>query len=158
MLSIAIKKCKYCRYFFWGFGFVIVNAFYVFNLEEINPRNWLLLVLVSLWGLRLTIYLAIRNIGKGEDYRYQQFRKDLWSTSVLVVFLIFKFFLLQGGLILLVFLTLFRRSFKCFFWGFNLARLYCNFSLDYWFFALKRVEIINCIGLRKTQNNKGKSF
>ena len=76
---------------FWGFGFVVVNAFYIYNLEEINPKNLLLLILVSIWGLRLTIYLGIRNIGKGEDYRYQQFRKDYgenryWWFSYFQVF------------------------------------------------------------------------
>ena len=65
LLSVAIKNVSIVD-IFWGFGFVIVNAFYVFNLEEINPRNWLLLTLVTIWGLRLTIYLAIRNIGKEE--------------------------------------------------------------------------------------------
>ena len=75
LLSIAIKNVSIVD-IFWGFGFVVVNVFYIYSLEEINPRNWLLLGLVSIWGLRLTFYLAIRNIGKGEDYRYQQFRKD----------------------------------------------------------------------------------
>lgn len=100
LLSIAIKNVSIVD-IFWGFGFVVVNAFYVYNLEEINPRNWLLLTLVSVWGLRLTFYLAIRNIGKGEDYRYQQFRKD-YGEKRYWWFSYFQVFLLQGGLILLV--------------------------------------------------------
>tara|TARA_R110002126_G_scaffold30602_1_gene99742 strand:- start:365 stop:1138 length:774 start_codon:yes stop_codon:yes gene_type:complete len=100
LLSIAIKNVSIVD-IFWGFGFVVVNAFYVYNLEEINPRNWLLLTLVSVWGLRLTFYLAIRNIGKGEDYRYQQFRKD-YGAERYWWFSYFQVFLLQGGLILLV--------------------------------------------------------
>jgi steroid 5-alpha reductase family enzyme len=86
---------------FWGFGFVVVNAFYIYNLEEINPKNLLLLILVSIWGLRLTIYLGIRNIGKGEDYRYQQFRKD-YGENRYWWFSYFQVFLLQGILILIV--------------------------------------------------------
>lgn len=100
LLSVVIKNVSIVD-IFWGFGFVIVNAFYVFNLEEINPRNWLLLTLVTIWGLRLTIYLAIRNIGKGEDYRYQQFRKD-YGENRYWWFSYFQVFLLQGGLILIV--------------------------------------------------------
>lgn len=100
LLSVAIKNVSIVDVF-WGFGFVIVNAFYVFNLEEIYPRNWLLLALVSIWGLRLTIYLAIRNIGKGEDYRYQQFRKD-YGENRYWWFSYFQVFLLQGALILIV--------------------------------------------------------
>ena len=98
--SIAIKNVSIVD-IFWGFGFVIVNAFYVFNLENINPRNWLLFILVTLWGMRLTIYLAIRNIGKGEDYRYQQFRKD-YGENRYWWFSYFQVFLLQGALILIV--------------------------------------------------------
>lgn len=100
LLSVAIKNVSIVD-IFWGFGFVVVNAFYVYNLEVINPRNWLLLLLVSVWGLRLTLYLAIRNIGKGEDYRYQQFRKD-YGAKRYWWFSYFQVFLLQGALILIV--------------------------------------------------------
>ena len=104
LLSIAIKNVSIVD-IFWGFGFVVVNAFYVYSLKEINPRNWLLLALVSIWGLRLTLYLAIRNIGKAEDYRYQQFRKD-YGAERYWWFSYFQVFLLQGGLIVLVSLPL----------------------------------------------------
>jgi steroid 5-alpha reductase family enzyme len=98
--SVLIKNVSIVD-IFWGFGFVLVNVLYVFNLEVINPRNLLLLILVSIWGLRLTIYLAIRNIGKGEDYRYQQFRKQ-YGENRYWWFSYFQVFLLQGALILIV--------------------------------------------------------
>lgn len=104
LLSVAITNVSIVD-IFWGFGFVIINAFYFYNLEETQPRNWLLLALVSIWGLRLTIYLAIRNIGKGEDYRYQKFRKD-YGEKRYWWFSYFQVFLLQGGLILIVSLPL----------------------------------------------------
>ena len=49
--------------------------------------------MVAIWGLRLSIYLAWRNIGKGEDFRYQKFRKDFgehgyWWYSFFSVFLL----------------------------------------------------------------------
>lgn len=102
--SVLIKNVSIVD-IFWGFGFVVVNAFYVFNLEQIAPRNLLLLLLVSIWGLRLTIYLAVRNIGKGEDFRYQQFRKD-YGEKCYWWFSYFQVFLLQGVLILIVSLPL----------------------------------------------------
>ena len=104
LLSVAIKNVSIVD-IFWGFGFVVVNAYYFFNLEEPSFRNWLLLALVSIWGLRLTIYLSIRNIGKGEDYRYQQFRRD-YGAERYWWFSYFQVFLLQGGLILIVSLPL----------------------------------------------------
>ncbi len=90
---------------FWGMGFVIVNAVYFFLLEETFLRSILILVLVSLWGIRLTVYLGWRNSGKGEDYRYQEFRrtygeKRYWWVSF------FQVFLLQGALIMLISLPL----------------------------------------------------
>ena len=90
---------------FWGFGFVAVNAFYVFGTGDLNPRKILILFLVTIWGLRLAIYLAIRNIGKGEDFRYRQFRSNYgarryWWVSY------FQTFLLQGFLIMIVSLPL----------------------------------------------------
>lgn len=100
LLSVFLKNVSIVD-IFWGFGFVIVNAFYTYNLEIINPRSWLLFALVSIWGLRLTTYLAIRNIGKEEDYRYQQFRKD-YGANRYWWFSYFQVFLLQGVLILLV--------------------------------------------------------
>ena len=102
--SVLIKNVSIVD-IFWGFGFVVVNTFYVFNLESINLRNLLLLTLVSIWGLRLTIYLGIRNIGKGEDYRYQQFRKE-YGAKRYWWFSYFQVFLLQGALILIVSLPL----------------------------------------------------
>ncbi len=102
--SVLIKNVSIVD-IFWGFGFAVLNAFYVFNLEEIKTRNILLLILVSIWGLRLAIYLAFRNIGKGEDYRYQQFRKD-YGHKRYWWFSYFQVFLLQGVLILIVSLPL----------------------------------------------------
>jgi len=96
---------------FWGLGFVILNMFYVYNSGDINSRKILLLVLVSVWGLRLSIYLAYRNIGKGEDFRYQEFRrkfgpKRYWWFSY------FQAFLLQGALMILISITLLGMSFS----------------------------------------------
>ena len=55
-----------------------------------TDRSLLMLVLVTIWGLRLTGYLAWRNIGKGEDRRYQQMRKkspdNFWLVSLFQVF------------------------------------------------------------------------
>lgn len=104
LLSIYLKNVSIVD-IFWGFGFVVVNSFYFFSLQEYDIRNHILFFLVTIWGLRLTIYLAIRNIGKPEDYRYQQFRKD-YGEKRYWWFSYFQVFLLQGALILLVSLPL----------------------------------------------------
>lgn len=90
---------------FWGMGFVIVNVVYFLHSGNFYTRQIILLAFVTLWGLRLSIYLAWRNLGKGEDFRYQQFRqkygtKRYWWVSY------FQTFLLQGVLIMFVSLPL----------------------------------------------------
>jgi len=90
---------------FWGIGFVLVNLCYFIFSGEVSPRKILVLALITIWGLRLFIYLSWRNLGKGEDFRYQKFRQDYglkryWWISY------FQVFLLQGGLIMLVSLPL----------------------------------------------------
>ena len=104
LLSIIIKNVSIVD-LFWGFGFVVVNAFYILMSGELNARKILILVLVTVWGLRLSIYLAWRNIGKGEDFRYKEFRRKhgperYWWFSF------FQTFLLQGALIMIVSLPL----------------------------------------------------
>lgn len=86
---------------FWGSSFIAIELYYFFFTSEIYLRNYLLLILVIIWGLRLTIYLAFRNIGKGEDFRYKQFRQKYgperyWWVSY------FQVFLLQGIIALIV--------------------------------------------------------
>ncbi|WP_282136352.1 DUF1295 domain-containing protein [Seonamhaeicola maritimus] len=102
--SVFIKNVSIVD-IFWGFGFVIVNTFYVFMSGEINDRKLLTLALVGIWGLRLSIYLAYRNIGKGEDFRYQEFRKK-YGPKRYWWFSYFQTFLLQGALIMIVSLPL----------------------------------------------------
>lgn len=86
---------------FWGFGFVVSAVFYFINTDGNNIRKITLLVLVAIWGLRLSIYLTWRNYGKGEDFRYREFRKKYgekryWWVSF------FQTFLLQGVLMWLI--------------------------------------------------------
>lgn len=76
----------------WGFGFALATwaAFLFADLDTTTDRSILVLVMVTVWGLRLSGYLAWRNLGKGEDRRYQQMRKkspdSFWLTSLYRVF------------------------------------------------------------------------
>ncbi|MFZ4401718.1 MAG: DUF1295 domain-containing protein [Bacteroidales bacterium] len=99
-ISIPLKNVSIVD-LFWGFGFVVACFIYYINSDGLEIRKIILLSMVSIWGLRLSIYLACRNIGKGEDYRYQKFRKDYgehryWWISF------FQTFLLQGILMWLI--------------------------------------------------------
>lgn len=58
----------------WGATFVVAAWAYAIAAATWTPRTWLVLALVTVWGLRLTLYLTWRNWGHGEDKRYQQMR------------------------------------------------------------------------------------
>jgi steroid 5-alpha reductase family enzyme len=73
VVSVLIKNVSIVD-LFWGFGFVLTAGFYFLKTDGFEPRKTILMVLVAIWGLRLSIYLAWRNFGKGEDFRYKQFR------------------------------------------------------------------------------------
>jgi steroid 5-alpha reductase family enzyme len=86
---------------FWGAGFVLAAwTSFALTPEGFLPRKLLLAILVTLWGLRLSIYILYRNWGKGEDFRYVKWREEngkrWWWYSY------FKVFLLQGALMWII--------------------------------------------------------
>ena len=64
---------------FWGTGFVLVAWAAFLVADGLDGRRLLLMLLPSLWGVRLTSYLAWRNLGKGEDRRYTAMREK-WGS------------------------------------------------------------------------------
>ena len=59
---------------FWGMFFLLGAATYAVALPAPGPRAELLLLLATLWSLRLTLHITIRNWGEPEDRRYQAIR------------------------------------------------------------------------------------
>ncbi|MBK7132030.1 MAG: DUF1295 domain-containing protein [Bacteroidales bacterium] len=100
IVSVAIKNVSIVD-IFWGFGFVLTSVFYFVSTEGYETRKMILLTLVTIWGLRLSVYLAWRNIGKGEDFRYREFRKKYGENRYWWVSF-FQTFLLQGVLMWLI--------------------------------------------------------
>lgn len=84
----------------WGLGFVLVAAAAYLLGDASGPRRMLLPALVGLWGLRLSGYLAWRNLVVGmhpggelnltEDRRYAAMRRKhgprFWWVSLFTVF------------------------------------------------------------------------
>ena len=100
IISIPIKNVSIVD-LFWGFGFVVACFVYFLKTDGFETRKILLLIMVTIWGLRLSIYLAWRNLGKGEDFRYQKFRKDYGENRYWWISF-FQTFLLQGILMWLI--------------------------------------------------------
>ena len=84
----------------WGVGFVLVAFLSFFLGGRYFMRQILITTLVFVWGMRLAIHIALRNRGRGEDFRYAQWRKDWGKWFVLRSF--FQIYMLQGLLLLII--------------------------------------------------------
>jgi steroid 5-alpha reductase family enzyme len=74
----------------WGSVFVVLAVTYATTGPAVTGRARLVMGLVTLWGLRLTVYLVRRDWGQGEDWRHRRLR-DQWGRatawrSLLLVF------------------------------------------------------------------------
>lgn len=86
----------------WGLGFIVIAGL-TFLLSP-GTSTGLIFVLVTIWGVRLAVHIGIRNSGKGEDFRYAQWRKDWGNWWVLRTF--GQVFLLQWLLMQIVALSI----------------------------------------------------
>lgn len=99
VVSVVIKDASIVD-IIWGFGFVLVALVAFFTGDGYDGRRWLITLLASAWGLRLSTYLYVRNHGKGEDYRYQAMRRH-WGPRFAIISL-FTVFGLQGVLMFII--------------------------------------------------------
>jgi steroid 5-alpha reductase family enzyme len=100
LVSLALKNSSIVD-IFWGTGFIIINwVYFALTPEGFPLRKWLIGVLVSIWGLRLSLYILWRNWVKPEDFRYQAWREEAGSNWWWQSF--FRVFLLQGVLMLII--------------------------------------------------------
>jgi steroid 5-alpha reductase family enzyme len=100
LVSLAIRDSSIVD-IFWGPGFVLVNwVAFALTPEGFLPRKLLISVLVTLWGLRLGSHILRRNMGKGEDFRYAEWRRQAGASWWWKSFL--RVFALQGAILLFV--------------------------------------------------------
>ncbi len=95
IISVLIKNASIVD-ITWGFGFVVVAWTVRLTVEGDTARQNLLVALVTLWGLRLALYLAKRNLGHGEDFRYVLMRRKHGAKFPWVS--LYTVFGLQGAL------------------------------------------------------------
>lgn len=75
----------------WGLAFVAIAgaalAWARTNCGITTARQWLVLTMVAVWGLRLSAYIFVRSRGHGEDPRYEQMlaratgRRDVYALT-----------------------------------------------------------------------------
>lgn len=89
LLSVIIKNASIVD-IVWGAGFAITSWALALTVDGDSGRQVLLAIMVGVWGTRLAVYLAMRNIGHGEDWRYKAMRKKAGKkfpvSSLITVF------------------------------------------------------------------------
>lgn len=98
LFGVAIRDASIVDVF-WGIGFVLIAAI-ANDPGGYEPRQAIVGLLVSLWGIRLAVHLSLRNRGKGEDPRYRAMR-ERWGARFPAASLV-QVYLLQGALMLVV--------------------------------------------------------
>src|SRR5581483_6460376 len=58
----------------WGSGFVLLAWLYGLMSRPMASRSWLVAILTTIWGARLSLHILRRNHGRGEDPRYRAMR------------------------------------------------------------------------------------
>jgi steroid 5-alpha reductase family enzyme len=100
LLSLLLKDASIVD-IFWGTGFVVTAWVYFYLTPDgFITRKLLIASLSTIWGLRLSIYILLRNWGHGEDFRYQKWRQESGRNWWWYSF--FKVFALQGLLMWIV--------------------------------------------------------
>lgn len=93
-----IKKRNDIADIAWGLGFILI-AWSSFYYNEFNLISLFVNILITIWGLRLSIHIYLRNKNKEEDYRYKKWREE-WKFFYIRSFL--QVFLLQGILMFII--------------------------------------------------------
>lgn len=86
--------------FAWGPGFVLIAAIGLVRAGSPGFRQIWAAVLTAVWALRLTAYLAVRSRGRGEDFRYAEWRRRWGRWFIPRSYA--QVFLLQGALMLVI--------------------------------------------------------
>lgn len=99
LISLALKRSDVAD-IAWGLGIALVG--FVSSLAQENPteRMTLILVLVAIWGIRLSSRIYLKNRNKKEDPRYLLMSEKWGRYTLLMRYL--QVFLLQGALMIIV--------------------------------------------------------
>ncbi len=100
IVSLMLKNSSIVD-IFWGAGFVVTTwVAFALTPDGFSTRRLFVSVLVTIWGLRLSLHILSRNWGTPEDFRYQVWRKEAGAAWWWCSFL--KVFLLQGVLLWII--------------------------------------------------------
>lgn len=76
----------------WSLFFLIAALNFGYYASDLSIGGIAVIVMVTVWSLRLSIYITVRNWGEEEDHRYQKIRENnqpyFWLKSLYIVFLL----------------------------------------------------------------------
>ncbi len=106
LISIRIRDVSIAD-IWWGPGFAVIAWVVGFHTDPEPIRYGLVTGVMTLWALRLAGFMAKRNLGHGEDRRYQAMRGDsahFWWVAL------FQVFIFQGALQIIIALPVFAAA------------------------------------------------
>ncbi len=152
LFSYYKKRADYAD-IVWGFGFMLLSWSSYF-LGPRSPIGGLLSILVTLWALRLSLHIYLRNRGKEEDRRYQELFHQ--SKYPYFLFLFFKVYLLQALFLYIISLPLlWTNSFTT---PLNLKLLYPALTLWCIGWVMESVSDYSLYRFKNRVENRGKLY
>ncbi|VEU82692.1 DUF1295 domain-containing protein [Acholeplasma hippikon] len=140
----------------WGASFVVTAVSSMLLSGSIHVLKVILLIVIILWGMRLTIYLFKRNWKKEEDFRYQDMRKK-WKTNIMLK-AFFKVFVTQSIFsyiisLPIILMNLYSNKINTWYHGLILGLGILVFLIGFIFEVLADRQLRN---FKKDPKNKGK--
>ena len=84
----------------WGLGFVLIALTTLLINKNSGDRQIIITILTAIWGIRLALHIFIRNLGRGEDYRYKDMRERMKNNYFINTY--FKVFLVQAFFMMII--------------------------------------------------------
>lgn len=84
----------------WGIGFVIIAWFTTWTSGSKFLPNIIITIMITIWGVRLFAHIMKRNLGRPEDFRYANWRREWGQWVIPRAFL--QVYMLQGIFMLIV--------------------------------------------------------
>ena len=79
--TLKIKRADFID-IYWGPSFFFSALLIFFLNNNFTLANFIILILVGIWGMRLGLYLYFRNIKKDEDKRYIKIRDSIGNIGL----------------------------------------------------------------------------
>ena len=79
--TLKIKRADFID-IYWGPSFFFSALLIFFLNNNFTLANFIVLILVGIWGIRLALYLFFRNIKKDEDKRYVKIRASIGNIGL----------------------------------------------------------------------------